>query len=63
MNTTRVILTYREDEALPADGRRHEIHPERGLIPPRNAWRSPGELNRNVRVATAIVSPVWTRGP
>ncbi len=26
MNTTGVILTYREYEALPADGRRYEIH-------------------------------------
>ncbi|MBI4537563.1 MAG: Uma2 family endonuclease [candidate division NC10 bacterium] len=26
MNTTGVILTYREYAALPADGRRYEIH-------------------------------------
>jgi Uma2 family endonuclease len=26
MNTTGVILTYREYEALPADGRRYEVH-------------------------------------
>jgi Uma2 family endonuclease len=26
MNTTGVILSYREYAALPADGRRHEIH-------------------------------------